>query len=224
MTRVLVGQEVAMQAQAFVLAGGVSSRMGHEKHLLELGGVPLVLRIAQLALPLVKRVAVVGLVPGSLPTGFGSIADEDYGFPAEPGRSKGPLFGIATALSNSQSPWNLILACDLPYLTAEWLGFLLARAEKTDAEIVMPYVGQEAQPLAAMYRRECRPTIIELLRRGVRRVKDTLREFAVEAVPESEWHELDPQGIVLKNMNTPADYDEACKWWIARESLSQNKI
>ncbi|HKQ85702.1 MAG TPA: molybdenum cofactor guanylyltransferase [Candidatus Acidoferrales bacterium] len=205
------------QVEAFILAGGVSSRMGRDKHSLELAGVPIILRTLRLVLPLTKKVTIVGAVSLSLPLEVIAVADDDYDLPTETGKSKSPLFGIATALSHSESPWILILACDLPYLTGDWLAWLIARAEKSGAQIVMPYTAQNPQPLAAMYRRECGPAIVRSLRSGVRRVKDALAQFTIEALPESEWRQFDPEGIVLKSMNTPSDYDEACKWWLAKE-------
>ena len=208
-----------MQVEAFILAGGISSRMGRDKHSLELAGVPIILRTLQLVLPLTKKVTIVGSASLSLPLGVMAVADDYHDLPTETGKSKSPLFGIATALLHSQSPWVLILACDLPYLTGEWLAWLIAHAEKSGAQIVMPYTAQNPQPLAAVYCRECGPAIVRSLRSGVRRVKDALAQFTIEALPESEWHQFDAEGIMLKSMNTPADYDEACKWWHAKESL-----
>ncbi len=48
------------QTAAFILAGGVSSRMGRDKALLEIAGVPLLVRIARLVEPLVTAVTVIG--------------------------------------------------------------------------------------------------------------------------------------------------------------------
>ena len=209
--------EGSTQVEAYILAGGVSSRMGREKHLLELAGVPLIHRTIQIVLRLSNKVTVVGPASIALPAGVTCVKDDDYGLPVEPDRSKGPLYGIATALSRAQSSWILILACDLPYLSAEWLGWLLARAARSHAQIVMPYTGQDAQPLAAAYRRECGPGIVQSLHGGVRKVKDALTQFTIEGLLESEWRGGERQSILLKSMNTPSDYDEARRWWLARE-------
>ena len=54
------------------------------------------------------------------------------------GQAQGPLAGIVTALSNSSAERNLILACDLPYLTTEWLDWLLSKAVLSAAQAVLP--------------------------------------------------------------------------------------
>jgi molybdopterin-guanine dinucleotide biosynthesis protein A len=66
----------------------------------------------------------------------------------------GPLAGIATALAVTQSRWNLIVACDLPYLSAEWLDWLLSRARRSRGDAVVPRTEHGIEPLAAVYRRE----------------------------------------------------------------------
>lgn len=195
--------------EAFILAGGISSRMGRPKHLLDFNGESLIGRTIQLVKPLVKKVTVVGAMVDSLPPGIRSISDESFAVHTEAGRSKGPLTGMATALSHSQSPWNLILACDLPYLTADWLHWLLSRAEKSQSHGVVPKTIRGLEPLAAVYRTECAIPIRHAVLNGIRKVTDALSQFAIETVDEAEWSEIDPEGLVLRNMNTPADYDEA---------------
>src|SRR5689334_7790487 len=157
---------------AFVLAGGVSSRMRSAKGLLELKGLPLIVRTAMLAESLVSRVVVVGEPETYAPVGLETIPDQLFGVAPEAGRSKGPLFGIATALAASDTPWNLILACDLPYLAREWLEWLLVRAARSNAQAVVPNTTRGLEPLAAAYRRECLPAIERSLAQGVRTVTD----------------------------------------------------
>jgi molybdopterin-guanine dinucleotide biosynthesis protein A len=122
-----------------------------------------------------------------------------------------PLAGIATALNATKMPWNLILACDLPYLTAVWLDWLLERSVASSAQILIPRTSRGLEPLAAVYRRECAAPIVAALERGIRKVTDALAEFRKETPRESKWRELDPEGRVLRNMNSPSDYDEAKK-------------
>ena len=59
---------------AFVLAGGASRRMGRDKALLELDGVPMVVRMARLAEPHVASVTVVGPPERYASLGLGVVA------------------------------------------------------------------------------------------------------------------------------------------------------
>lgn len=207
---------VHSDVQAFVLAGGVSSRMGVEKGLLLLGGVPVVERTAGLAEPLARGVSIVGPPEKYGGLGLRVIPDGEFAVATERGRSKGPLWGIATALANSDAASALILACDLPYLTREWLEWFLARGAKSSAQAVVPMTSGGLEPLAAVYRKECLATVEQSLNHGLFKMTDVLKELTVEEVPERDWAHIDPGGIVLKNMNTRADYEEARKWWESR--------
>jgi molybdenum cofactor guanylyltransferase len=199
------------QVAAFILAGGVSSRMGREKGLLEFGGEPLIVRTARLVESLVTEVTIVGPPERYAALGLRAIADQNIGGREGIETVRTPLVGIATALNMTKMPWNLILACDLPYLTAAWLDWLLARAVDSSAQIVMPRSSGGLEPLAAVYRRECAARIAAALESGVRKVTDAMAEFRTEQLSESDWKIHDLQGRVLRNMNTPLDYEEARK-------------
>ena len=148
--------------------------------------------------------------------GLRVIVDEQFTRPRKRDGTPGPLAGIATALTATRTSWTLILACDLPYLTAEWLDWLLARAKASKRQIIMPRTAGGLEPLAAMYRPECAEPIIAALQRGVRKVTDAVEQFRIEFVTERDWRRIDPHGRVLRNMNAPEDYEEACRWLEAR--------
>jgi len=190
--------------------------MGKAKGLLEFGGEPLILRIARTIEPLVSSVMAVGPSERYAALGLQAIEDQQFGIAGERGKSPGPLTGIASALSASRTDWNLILACDLPYLTRDWLDWLLARTTVSNGQIIMPRTEGGSEPLAAVYRRECAEPIIAALHRGVRKVTDATEQLCTEFVTEREWHHIDPDGRVLRNMNDPEDYEEARKWLQAR--------
>ena len=190
--------------------------MGKAKALLDFGGEPLIIRIVRTIEPLVSSVTVVG--PSKLygDLGLQVIEDQRFGIPDEASRSPGPLLGIATALRASRTNWNLILACDLPYLSREWVNWLLARTKISSAQVIMPRTEGGPEPLAAVYRRSCAEASIEALRRGVRKVTDAMEQLRTEFVTEREWRQIDPDERMLRNMNAPEDYEEARKWLEAR--------
>jgi molybdopterin-guanine dinucleotide biosynthesis protein A len=175
--------------------------MGRDKALLELNGVALIVRTARLMESVAGASAIIGdsvrLEGLSL-----RVIDDDF-----PGA--GPLGGIATALRSSSAEWNLVIACDMPYLTREWLDYLIARALRSDAEVILPINDRGAEPLCAMYRRQCLPAIRAALDGGTRKVTDGLAGIRTDYVEPAEWKGFDSEGLLFKNMNSPADYEEA---------------
>ncbi|HXM93903.1 MAG TPA: molybdenum cofactor guanylyltransferase [Candidatus Dormibacteraeota bacterium] len=197
------------QVAAFILAGGNSSRMGRDKGLLDFAGVPLIVKTVRLLEQLVCEVVVVGSPDRYVRLGLRVIRDREISRSDE--LNLGPLVGIASALHVTETPWNLILACDLPYLSGAWIDWLLSRATQSSAQVVMPQTTHGVEPLAAVYRRECVSAIDASLAHGFRKVSDALRDLRVELIHSREWRKFDPHGRVLTNMNTLADYAEARK-------------
>ena len=186
---------------AFILSGGESSRMGRDKSLLDLGGVPIIVRAARLVELVAGPPVVVGSPEVYRPLGLRAIRDDWPG--------AGPLGAIASALRASESPWNLVVACDLPYLTRDWLAFLTGRARGSKADAILPVSEGGVEPLCAMYGKGCEPAIWLALDRGVRKVTDGLAHLRVEHLEPREWKGFDSDGFLFKNMNTPAEYEEA---------------
>ena len=199
--------ERKIHVAGFILAGGESSRMGVDKGLLEIAGVPMIVRAARLAEAVTGTPAVVVGAPEKYRgLGLRAIADDWPGC--------GPLGGIATALRASEADWNLIVACDLPHLTQEWLQYLLQRARDSAEEAVVamnvtPANKRGAEPLCAMYHKGSEPALRRALERGVRKVTDGLAQLRVEVIEPAEWKGFDSDGLLFKNVNTPADYEEA---------------
>lgn len=195
------------QAAGFVLAGGANTRMGRDKALLPLGGAPLLQRTGRMMEPLVKYVAVVGRRPDHAGFGWRVLTDDKAGL--------GPLAGIATALRMAPQldagtvPWNLVVACDMPYLEAEWLDFLLSRASVSGADVVMSHSLEGPEPLCAVYHQRIARTVAAALAAGKRKVTDALEGLQVEYVLPQEWKPFASCAELFKNMNTPEDYAEA---------------
>src|SRR6266851_2630365 len=192
--------ELRGQIAGYILAGGMSSRLGHDKALVELAGRPLLLHTQGLLSGVVGRVTVVAPLRYSA-LGVNMIPDEWPGY--------GPLGGIATALRHTglempECEWNLILGCDMPFLTRDWLEYLVGRARSTTAaDVVVPQTSRGLEPLCAAYHTRCAAALAVALDRGVRKVTDGLKGLAVEYVDEPAWKQFDSRGTLFKNMNTP---------------------
>ena len=176
--------------------------MGRDKALLQLDGIPLVVRTARLVESVVRCVpTVIGRPEVFTPLHLRAVQDDWPG--------AGPLGGIATALRASESAWNLIVACDLPYLAKEWLAFLVGRAFTSRADAVVPAGDRGLEPLCAVYHKRCESAVWLALDRGTRKVTECLAGVHVERIEPIEWKSYDSEGFLLKNMNSLEDYEEA---------------
>lgn len=185
----------------FVLAGGASSRMGRAKGLLTFAGKPLIVHVARLVESVAEAATIVGPVSAYGGMGFRVVGDDR--------RNLGPLGGICTALRITSRGWNLIVGCDLPFLTREWLEFLIARAMDSPADVVIPLNERGYEPLCAMYRKRAHGAIEAALGRGVRKITDGLAELTLAPIEPLEWKAFDARGRLFKNVNTPAEYEQA---------------
>jgi len=192
----------------YVLAGGGSTRFGRDKALVEVDGKLMLARMIELLRGAAKEGKVVA-VRGKYEA-FGVEIVEDR-WPGE-----GPLGGIITALeATAKSPakceWNLIVSCDMPFLTREWLTFLCERAAKSEAQVVLPHSGHGLEPLCACYRTRAAGALRAAFESGVRKVTQGLQHVATEVLDEAEWKRFDSAGRLFWNMNTQADYEEASR-------------
>jgi len=156
----------------FVLVGGKSSRMGRDKALLPFQGKPLVEHVAEAVRAAAGSLALIGN-----PAAYGHL-----GYPVFPDSvAAGPLGGICSALENSAAEWNLVLACDMPEVSPEFLSELLERAVRSEADCFLP-AGPSGmlEPLCAAYHARCLAEIRGAIERGVRKITDGLRTLRME--------------------------------------------
>lgn len=195
--------------ETFLLVGGKSTRMGRNKSLLEINGEPLIQRTANLLAPLVKSITlVISGAQSSNPENKNPYSDFKLPAVADRYAEAGPLGGVTTALSAAQTPWCLILACDMPFFTRAWLTFLLGQIykvpEQTDA--IVPETNRGLEPLCAIYRSTCASTFAAALDRGERKVTDALAALNLKRITENEWRKFSPDGNLFGNLNTWQDY------------------
>jgi molybdopterin-guanine dinucleotide biosynthesis protein A len=187
------------QIEAFILAGGASSRMGTDKSQLLIDEQTLVERITARLLEITDLITIVGKPPTAsrLPT----VPDV---YP-----HWGALGGLHAALTACRHEWAVVVACDLPYVTPALFEHLATL--RVDHEAVVPVQNDgRPQPLAALYRIDpCRQRATELIEAGRRRPLDLLERVNTRWVSFSEIRNLDQAERFFVNINTPEDYYEA---------------
>jgi molybdopterin-guanine dinucleotide biosynthesis protein A len=175
-----------------VLVGGRSGRMGRDKALLHYrGGV-----LADFVARAVRGAAGSAVLVGS-PSRIGLL-----GYPILPDiyPGEGPLGGILSVLQHNAADWNLIVACDMPEVSAEFLIGLLDAAERGDADALIPAgPSGRLEPLCAVYHRRSREALSLAFADGIRKVTDAFAGLRIAVFPVPE---LTP----FQNVNTPEDW------------------
>ena len=116
----------------------------------------------------------------------------------------GALGALFTALHHAETPHVLVLAGDLPFVTAPFVTYLASLVSTHDA--VVPRSGERWQPLCAMYHRRVADHLHAAIAAGNWRVVDALAGLDVHAVTGADLARFDRDERLLLNVNTPDDY------------------
>lgn len=199
-------------ATGIIVAGGESSRFGHEdKALASIDGVPMIRHVVDRVVPLVDEI-VVNLrrdQRSAVSTALSDVA-RPIEFAIDHQAGGGPVAGLETVLDVVDDGDALVLPCDLPLIRTETLSALLDRLDDpvADAPIdcVLPLVGGYPEPLCGAYDLAgLRSAIDELGQSNNRAVNDLLEHLRASTVPHDE---LPGTRRVYENVNTPEELQD----------------
>lgn len=177
--------------------------MGRSKETLTIDGESMLERQVRLLRPVARRVAVIGA-----PRGY--LSDSNVPFITDAVAGRGPLGGIYTALLESRTEYNLILGCDLPFVSGRLLTSLALRAMADGSDATVPRSRDgRLQPLCAVYRCRALYAIRTRLELGENKLSGF---FSMVHYNMISWRELAGAGFrtyTFDNMNTPEDYERA---------------
>jgi molybdopterin-guanine dinucleotide biosynthesis protein A len=201
---------IERKVAGYVMAGGASRRFGTDKALVEFDGKSLLSRICGFVQTVTGSVCVIAP--------RGRYSDVDVSVVEDRWPDEGPLGGIITALkateeSGSGLERNLIVSCDMPFLTREWLAYLCERAQACDGDVIVPRSAHGLEPLCACWRTSAAAPLQAAFNEGVRKVADAMQHLHTEVLDEKHWKRFDSAGQLFWNMNTPQDYEVALRAW-----------
>ena len=209
-----LGASRSGDAAGFVLAGGVSSRMGQDKALVRLAGRPLI----EHSLAILRAAGLSASIAGarSAINHFASAVED-----AASGR--GPLSGVCAALGDSPASWAVFVTVDQPFLPAPILTFLLNHARITGSVVTLAsaagfpqtfpaIVGREALPILAAELDSGRSGCFSAFHAAAAALRRPLTAVPAEFLAQS-GHVRHPVGLPpafwFLNVNTPADLARA---------------
>jgi molybdenum cofactor guanylyltransferase len=182
--------ETVKHISAFILAGGKSSRMKTEKGLLFFNNKMLVEHVIDKLKIITHNVYFI----------TSNTSYQVFGFPCfeDLKKEKGALGGIYTALENSSSQKNLIVACDMPFLSEKLLTELVNSAG--DEDVLLTYHKGMPEPLCSVYDKNCITHIRSLLEKNQLKITDAFYELKTRVISfdDAPWF----RGNEFVNMNS----------------------
>ncbi|HEY9704539.1 MAG TPA: molybdenum cofactor guanylyltransferase [Allocoleopsis sp.] len=186
-----------MSLSTIILAGGKSSRMGTDKALININGVPLLSRICHIALSCTSPVYLVTTWPDK----YQFIIPNSCTIITEFGDNNGPLIGFYQGLiSIPPCEWVLLLACDLPHLNSTVLQDWILQLNHVDqgAIALLPSHAKGWHPLCGFYRYNCFSLLEKFIKNGEKSFQKWLQKYHVQEL------KVDDQKVLF-NCNTPED-------------------
>src|SRR5579864_6382569 len=185
----------------FILAGGKSTRMGTDKAFVTLNGRTLLSRALELARSVAPDVRIVG--DASKFARFAPVVEDLF-------PECGPLGGIHAALRSSQTDLNLMFAVDVPFVSAEFLQYLISRARSSvGATVTVVRASGGWQPLCAVYRRDFADAAEEALAAGRYKIDPLFAAQRTLVIEEDELRSVGFSPSMFRNLNTPEELAEA---------------
>lgn len=173
-----------------VLAGGSSSRMGTDKGLVPINGLPMIQYILNQARILTSDIKIISSNKDYDQFDYERLEDQTP--------NRGPVEGILTGLRNANKDRVMFLSCDMPLLGVFELDRLLNANQK---ELVC-YEDEFCFPFPGIYSRHLIQRWEELLNQGERRMETLIKSFDYEALV------VDNRSLFL-NVNEMSDLEKA---------------
>lgn len=192
-----------------ILAGGRSTRMGRDKAMIEIDGVPLIRRIYDVVVSCQMPEMMVGDDRRSPPQvyvltpwidRYQSILPVGCNFLLEQQPDLGPISAFAQGLTAITASWILLIACDLPNLSTSIIQAGIDRLPSISAQSIayLPKHEKGWEPLCGFYRHICHHSAIEYINAGGKSFQNWLKTQIV-----TEFVIADP--TYLANCNTPTE-------------------
>ena len=192
-----------------VLAGGQSKRMGQDKAFLEVGGQPVIERVLNCVGPLTDDLFISTNSPEKYEAYGLRMVDDIY-------PDKAALGGLYTAIHAAQHNHVLVVACDMPFLKADLLRYLIDLAGSAD--VIAPVINPpQPETMHAVYSKACLKPIETRLLQNKLKIIGFFEDVAVPYIEAADIAAFDPHFHAFINMNTPAD-------WVRVQTIAEQQF
>ena len=183
-----------------ILCGGKSCRFGQDKGLCTLAGKPMIEYPLQALKSICDDIIISSNDPRYDNIGYKVIKDDV--------KNIGPLGGIFSALQESKTQDNLIVSCDMPFVNAGLLNYIMEN--KNDHLVAAAFEGQFVEPLCSYYNKEVLPVIEQLIEEKQFKLRILLEKANYKKIIIDEKLNFYENHLFL-NINTRSEYERAEK-------------
>ena len=193
-----------------VLCGGQSRRMGRDKGSMIIQDKPMIKHILSTLNHIIDDVVIVLNDKERIDKYMEFINPQEYTyaitFCEDEIKNKGPMPGIMTGLENIQSDYALVLPCDSPYISKDYIRTIFSEIDG-DYQAIVPYHEEDAklktsEPLHSIYNKNIIPEIEKLVSEDVLHIKGLIEKI------DAKFVLIDNKKIEKKefrNLNRPED-------------------
>ena len=167
--------------------------------MLEIGGVPVIRRIADTLGEVFSELLIIANEKEQYERmGLDVVGD------IHPGNDS--LGGLHTAVASAESSHVFVAGCDMPLLRPALIRGLASMVE--DLDVVIPVKDDYPEPLCAIYGKKCELSIEQSISAGRLKMIGFHEQVRVRRVEEAIWRMWDPEGASFLNANTPEEFEK----------------
>ena len=193
-----------------ILCGGKSSRMGRDKGSMIIQDKPMIKHILSTLNHHINEVVIVLNDSSRIARYCEFINPKDYTytltFVEDKIKDKGPMPRIMTGLGQITGEFALILPCDSPYVSSDYINTIFDEIEN-DYQAIVPFHDVEnklktSEPLHSIYNRNIVPEIEKLINEDILHIKGLIEKI------DTKFVLIDNKKIEKKefrNLNRPED-------------------
>ncbi|MFH0867901.1 MAG: molybdenum cofactor guanylyltransferase [Candidatus Woesearchaeota archaeon] len=183
-----------------LLAGGKNTRINTDKAFLELNGKTIIENTINSLKNIFEEIIIVA----------NNVEDYKFlGYKVIPDlvKDKGPLGGIYTGLKASKDDCNFILGCDMPFVNADLVKYMLGFDE---FDTVIPKINDNVEPLHALYSKNILPIIENQIKNNKLKIREMIEKIEkIKYIEREEIEKFDKKNICFFNINNEDDLEKA---------------
>ncbi len=194
-----------------LLCGGRSRRMGQDKGSMSLNGKPMIIHVLETLAAVADEIIVVLRNKDQVDRYnkiFHQLQSDKTGIHIVTDilKDKGPLEGIFTGLNNISSDKAMVIPCDSPFISENFLNKMFLYSNESNFDAFVPkWPDDNLEPLHSIYKKDIKSEILKLLKEDIRDVKSLLMELNVKYI---DVNSLDDTGRSFFNINRIDDISD----------------